>query len=92
MSDKLPQLGRSTLHTLSFWERLALTGLRVLRLGTVLAALLIGTLLVVPNRVVSPTDSHTFSRFVLDNPWPTLGGLVVLFLVLGSLIRRAEST
>lgn len=91
VADRLPQLGRSTLATLTFWQRLSLAGLRLLRVGTVLAGIAIAATIVTPGDPVG-ADPPSLIGLIMDNPWLALLGCVMLILVLGSLIRRSEST
>lgn len=89
---RLPDIGRQTLHTLSAGDRLIPHGLRLLR-----RAVELGIIAVVAIAIVKPdfASTSTFGRFALrveENPWPALGAGVLAVLVLGSFIRRTETT
>jgi ubiquinone biosynthesis protein len=92
LSDRLPMIGAATLHTLSFWQRLALTGLRLLRAGTVVAAAVIVIGAFLPGTGGLRDNRGFLAQLILDNPWPALVGCGILYLVLGSLIRQADSS
>jgi hypothetical protein len=90
--DRLPQLGRATLHSLSSWERIVLAVLRLLRGSAAVAIVVAATLTFLPRQFVSRAGLGGFAQLVQDKTWPTLAVCVILLFTLGSLIRRAEST
>jgi ubiquinone biosynthesis protein len=89
---RLPDIGRQGLRTLSAGERLIPHTLRLLRRGVVLAVLgVIGLAIVQPQF----SSTGAFGRFALrieDNPWPWIGAGVLTVFLLGSFIRRMETT
>jgi ubiquinone biosynthesis protein len=91
-TDRLPQLGRATVHTLTLWEQLTVAGLRLLRLGASLLALLTICGLVWTERIADWLESSGFTPLPVRQPWPILAGCVILFVTVSSLLRRAEST
>jgi ubiquinone biosynthesis protein len=91
-ADRLPQLGRSTVHTLTLWEQLTLSGLRLLRLASSLLALLTITGLFWSEQIARWLESAGFTPLPVRLPWPILAGCVILFVMVSSLLRRAEST
>jgi ubiquinone biosynthesis protein len=89
---RLPDIGRQSLRTLSASERIIPHALRLLRRGAALA--LAG---VVALAVFEPDFAPTsaFGRFALrieENPWPALGAGVLTVYLLGSFIRRMETS
>jgi ubiquinone biosynthesis protein len=92
LARRLPDVGRQTLHTLSAGDRLIPHTLRLVR-----RAVLVGIAAVVAVAVVEPDAASTglLGRFVVrveENPWPTLGVGVLTVVLLGSFIRRMETT
>lgn len=89
---RLPDIGRQSLRTLSAGERLIPHTLRLLRRAAVLGILAVIGLAVVKPHFSSAGALGRLALRIEDNPWPYLGAGVLTVLVLGSFIRRMETT
>ena len=88
--DRLPQLGRATLATLTLWQRLTLTVLRLLRALAILVVS-VAVLGLVQPKIARSGVTVQLGAGIAAHPWPSLIIATTAFFIATSFIRQIES-
>ena len=88
VNRRLPEIGRSTLSSLSAMERLILLLLRMARSVVLLAIPVVVILGVTHPHVAGSGLLPQLGRLAVRHPWPSLGACAIVTMAMTSLIRK----